>query len=77
MTTTHASRRWKGCPMCGIHKDSGQSKRTPWPALKKLGRDRRLKRHYVPDLADELEPLVDDPTDEGERQAFAWWPYRP
>lgn len=41
-------RRWKGCPMCDIHLDEGQAVRTPWKTIRKLGKKRRISRHYIP-----------------------------
>lgn len=38
--------RWKGCClMCAVHRDAGTAARTPWSALRRLGKRRRLSRH--------------------------------
>jgi hypothetical protein len=35
--------------MCAVHQDDGQSKRTPFRDLRKIGKDRRVSRHDVGD----------------------------
>jgi ribosomal protein S12 len=47
------TRRWKGCPLCKGYKvrGVGQSARTPIPALRKIGKFRRISGH---DLGDQL-----------------------
>lgn len=44
-------RRRKGCGVCKPHKHKGHGRaaREPVPVLRKLGRLRRLPRHYVGD----------------------------
>lgn len=45
-----SSRRWKGCLLCKPHKlaSNGDAIRKPWAENRKMGRKRRVKRHYVP-----------------------------
>lgn len=44
-----SNRRWKGCPMCKDHKHAGHGDtiRTPWAVLRKMGKKRRYSRHDV------------------------------
>jgi hypothetical protein len=47
-------RRHKGCQLCKPlqHLDAGQAVRQPWPALRRLGKRRRVDRHDLGDAND-------------------------
>lgn len=44
-----SNRRWKGCPLCKMHKHAGHgdAARAPWAVLRKVGKKRRWNRHDV------------------------------
>jgi hypothetical protein len=55
LTMAHSlHRRHKGCQLCKPHKhrDAGQAVRQPWPALRRLGKRRRVDRHDLGDAND-------------------------
>lgn len=49
MTKQSPHKRWKGCPLCGIHRDDSIANRSPMPVKRLLGKAKRITRHEIPD----------------------------